>query len=183
MLSVFYYNIISVYPYNNRNNAYGVDEANIKNYEIGIDKLQRLVYMWPPPDQMQSIASKLHLVQNLDRIAARMKTIRPITQQLVEGQPLTGDFVIKRTHSDSGQHVLLPGDPNRNWLYLRRNRDVPESCWFGQSMVATLRNTGEWRVIIMDGKIICTFHTKYNEEKKTWRSEVVNDFYSLTELR
>jgi hypothetical protein len=166
-----------------RDTSYGLNKSNIEAYHSGINRLRRYVYMWPPPDQMDTIGSKLHLIHNLDLIATVMDVLRPTTRVLPVGSEIHPDIVIKRTHSDASEHVLMPRNPNRNWPYLMSKHEVPHSIWFGQTMVPTLRSMGEWRVIFIGGEIICTFHTRYNEAKQTWKGEIVDEFYSLAELR
>jgi hypothetical protein len=95
-------------------------------------------------------------------------------------------MVLKRTHSDAAEHVLLPHDkamqPKRNWEYLRSQMDIPGCQWMAQTYVETLKKRGEWRVFVIGGQIVYMLHTLRNREKKTWSWDVVRTYYSLEEL-
>jgi hypothetical protein len=138
--------------------------------------------MWPPIEQIDGVGSKTELIRHLDSIASEMKTFRPRTKALIPGTQIPNDIVLKRTNSDSGEHVIFPNHPNRNWEYLSRQLEIPGCVWLGQAMVDTLRYFGEWRVIFVDGKIVCIVHTKYQERTGTWKMQGIHDFYSLKEL-
>lgn len=142
------------------------------------------MHVWPPQDQPNTIGSKLQSIQNLDAIASRRThSTRPVTRELTPHETIPDDIVIKRTHSDSGIHVLLPGDPNRNWEYMLAHSEIPRCRWFGQTYVETLHRLGEWRAFVVGGKIIYTVHTFQNSRRDTWKWDMVREYYSLRELR
>jgi hypothetical protein len=146
-----------------------------------MDRLRRTVLVWPPQNQSMS---KLELTKLLDLAAAnRTSSARPKTRPLKEGEVFKDAMVLKRTHSDMGQHVLLPGDPRREWDYLLSNTEVPGCHWFAQSYVETLAILGEWRVFIVGSQIVYVVHTVRNPTKKTWSWDVVTTYYSIRELR
>lgn len=142
------------------------------------------MHIWPPQDQPNTIGSKLQSIQNLDIIASRQtNSTRPVTREMAVHDRIPDDIVLKRTHSDSGIHVLLPGDPNRTWEYMRAHSEIPRCRWFGQTYVETLHRLGEWRVFLVGGRIIYTVHTFQNSARETWKWDMVREYYSLQELR
>jgi hypothetical protein len=146
--------------------------------------LSRVIRMWPPQDHVDTIASKWELTRTLDFIAQeRTKTARPKTRLLVDGETILDVMVLKRTHSDAGQHVLLPTNVVKcNWDYLRSQLNVPRSRWMAQSYVETLVKLGEWRSFVVGGNIVYTVHTLSNREKGTWSWDMACTYYTLEEL-
>jgi hypothetical protein len=166
---------------NARDGRYGLNNNNIAKYEMELDTLRRIVHIWPPPNQSKN---KWELIQMLDLVAARRTySVRPITRPLQIGDPINDMVVLKRTHSDMGNHVLLPNNLNRNWKYMSRNMEVPGCMWLAQSYVYTLASLGEWRVFLMGGQIVYVVHTVHNPQKGTWTWDVPVNYYSLEELR
>ena len=166
------------------NKEYELDITNIRTYMGGIAELQSLLHIWPPMDQVENMGTKTTLIENLDFVAAtKTKSKRPTTRPLNLQHAIPHAIVIKRTHSDCGQHVLFPGDELRNVEYLQSQMDIPGSMWFGQSYISTLREFGEWRVFIIGGRIIEIIHTKIHEETGLWKWQRAIRFWSLEELR
>ena len=167
-----------------RENNYGLTRGNFEEILKNLDRLRRYVHVWPPQDQPNTIGSKIQSIQNLDHIAARRTfSTRPITRELITHELIPDDIVIKRTHSDSGIHVLLPGDKNRNWEYMQAHSEIPRCRWFGQTYMEMLHRLGEWRTFVVGGKIIYTVHTYRNSHRDTWKWDMVREYYSLRELR
>jgi hypothetical protein len=133
-------------------------------------------------NQINGIGSKHQLIIHLDIIASQNSFLRPTTKFLKFGDDIPKSTVVKRSHSDCGEHVLMPEDDGRNWHSFSQYPKIPGSVWFAQSHISTLRKHGEWRVIIIGGQPVYTVHTKYNEAKSTWSWEVVDSFYSLEEI-
>ena len=141
--------------------------------------------MWPPQNHVNTMASKWELAQTLDFIAQeRTKSARLKTRLLTDGKPILNVMVLKRTHSDAGEHVILPSDiDKRNWVYLRSQLDVPGSQWMAQSFVEPLMRLGEWRVFLIGGKPVYTVHTLKNRDRNTWSWDMVRTYYTLEELK
>ena len=169
----------------NSNTQYGLTTVNVHQYLDNLRRLSRIIRMWPPQDHVNTIASKWELAQTLDLIAQeRTKTARPKTRLLVDGENILDAMVLKRTHSDAGEHVIIPSDVNRrNWTYLRSQLDVPGSQWMAQSFVQPLVKLGEWRVFLIGGKPVYTVHTLKNRDRNTWSWDMVRTYYTLEELR
>lgn len=108
-------------------------------------------------------------------------TMRPQWYILRNGNTISPNHVIKRTHSDCGNHVLKPGNPRRYWDYLAQHQ-IPGSVWFSQEYIKELDVLGEWRVFIIGGNIVYIVHTKRHKNGSTWKWEPVHSFYSLKEL-
>jgi hypothetical protein len=101
----------------------------------------------------------------------------------VDGEAILNVMVLKRTHSDAGEHVIVPSDTHRrNWDYLRTQLTVPGSQWMAQSFVEPLVRLGEWRVFLIGGKVLYTVHTLKNRERNTWSWDMAHTFYTLEEL-
>ena len=116
----------------------------------------------------------------------RTFSVRPKTRLLHDGEKLSNKIVIKRTHSDAGEHVLILHDKNNqekhNWDYLHSQLNIPRSQWMGQTYVELLEKRGEWRVFVIGGQIVYTVHTLHNPGKRTWAWDVVQTYYSLDKL-
>jgi hypothetical protein len=103
---------------------------------------------------------------------------------MVDDEQIVNTMVLKRTHSDAGEHVVVPSDAYKcNWDYLRGQLDVPGSQWMVQLFVEHLAKLGEWRVFVVGGKIVYTVHTLKNRDRKTWSWDVAHTYYTLDELR
>jgi hypothetical protein len=167
------------------NTQYGLTKTNVRQYLDNLRELRRGIRIWPHQDHVNTIGSKWELAQSLDIIAQkRTNTARPTTRLLVDGEKIVDAMVLKRTHSDAGEHVVLPWDVNRrNWEYLRSQLDVPGSQWIAQSFMEPLARLGEWRVFLVGGVMVYTVHTLKNRDRNTWSWDIVDTFYTLEELR
>ena len=132
-----------------------------------------------------TIGSKWELSQSLDIITQkRTNTVRPKTRLLVDGEEIVDTMVLKRTHSDAREHVIVPSDMNRhNWDYLHSQLDVPGSQWIAQSFMEPLARLGEWRVFLVGGVMVYTVHTLKNWDRNMWSWDIVHTYYTLEELR
>jgi glutathione synthase/RimK-type ligase-like ATP-grasp enzyme len=100
-----------------------------------------------------------------------------------------GDFdisrvVLKRTHSDMGQHVILPQDGREKYTreYVEGHSEIPGCIWLIQSYVDTLAALGEWRVFIIGGQIVYIVHTRRNRTKGSSMAQTPINYYTLEEL-
>jgi hypothetical protein len=142
--------------------------------------LEAEIPVWPTPIHVKDLANKLSLIRSLDWIAKKMESPRPKTVTLTRGDPIPDNVVLKRTHSDQGQHVLLPGMFN-GWNELDEGSEG--GVWFAQDYVDLLHKLGEWRVVMAGGEITYVIHTVYDTVEKTWSYDVVDDYISLKNLR
>lgn len=164
--------------------GYGLNMENLPMFVHSFKTLKCYTYIWPPVDQASTVGSKWQLIQNLDIIAAKHRQTRPKSRLLTDGQPIHPDTVLKRTHSESGNHVIFPDSEQhkRTWKYLKCNSEVPRCKWFCQTFVRLLRTYGEWRVIIVGGSPAYTVHTQPSP-RDTWKRTVVSSFWPLNRLQ
>src|SRR5882762_6501095 len=121
------------------------------------------MYRWPPFDQASTIGSKWQLIENLE-------LIHPST-------------MLKRTHSESSNHVIFPNDlEKRNWEYLNTHSEIPRCRWFAQSYIKSLKDLGEWRVILVGGSPVYTIHTQPGTGDQ-WKHRRAVSFWPLERLR
>ena len=67
--------------------------------------------------------------------------------------------VLKRTHSESGSHIIFPQDMlgKRTWEYMDAHLEIPRCRWFSQTYVPLLKDYGEWWVVIVEGPLPIPF--------------------------
>jgi hypothetical protein len=163
--------------------SYGIHTTNVHEYRSNMFKLKAYTFIWPDPIHVDTIGSKWQLYHHLDLISKSFKnTPRLPWEVLSVGDDIKQVAVLKRSHSDSGEHVLMPGDPRRNWEYMSNAMDVPGCKWIAQMYSPSLLAYGEWRVIILGGEIFHVTHTIYNKSKKTWSGQTTNSWYTIEEL-
>lgn len=166
-----------------RGKEYGIEKSNLVRYEQKLEALSSSVVIWPPPIQVDLSGRKDALIRNLDQISLEMRTLRPQTTTLVRGGPIPEHTVLKRTHSDGQNHVILPQSSHRSWEYMELG--PPTAVWISQEYVPLLRTIGEWRVIVVNSMIHYVVHTLpvVVDSQQTWSSKLVREFYSLEEWR
>lgn len=163
----------------NSNSDYELSDLNIDLYNRNLGVLRSSIVIWPDPTQVDVFGRKDILIKNLDQISHTMRTHRPATIFLERGAPIPEGTVLKRTHSDSGHHVLLPNNPIRTWDNM--DQGPPGTVWMSQEYVPELQEVGEWRAIIVNQAIQYVIHTV--PKNGVLSSRIVNGFYSLKELR
>jgi hypothetical protein len=166
------------------NKDYSIYRNNLGAYLEGMKKLKKLTFVWPDFEHVNGIGSKCNLYHHLDMIASSItKTARLPWKVAQPGDRLRLDAVMKRTHSDSGQHVILSNTPLYNWEYFSNNMAIPGCQWIAQKYCHTLLNYGEWRVFILGGSIFHVVHTIYNKSRRTWTGQEATSWYTLDELK
>jgi hypothetical protein len=108
--------------------------------------------------------------------------MRPTSRIINLDKPLPDYIVIKRSHSDANEHILLPNNLRRTKEYLMANLEIQDSVWYGQTYIPLLERLGEWRVLMVGGRIMYVVHTLRNKNG-TWKCDIVQNYYSLAELR
>ncbi|TDL13550.1 hypothetical protein BD410DRAFT_846596 [Rickenella mellea] len=167
----------------------GMTEQGADNYYIGkMRKISRKVRIFPDPEQLLRIGNKWDLIRSLDEIARKFtRSGRPITTRLEHGGHLPTDQVIKRTHSGTSNSVIMPGDlHNRPHSWEELETPSSSMIWFSQTLVDTLWNQGEWRVVVVGGSVKYVVHTLKTDtndyNRWEWYPTFVTDFYTLQEL-
>ena len=170
--------------YQNSPPGYGLNTNTISAFMSNYKSLSRYTYLWPPMDQASTLGSKWQLIENLDIIAHLEGCTRPKSRLLEVGSRIPKDVVLKRTHSESGNHIVLPQDERhkRTWEYMNSHSEVPRCKWFAQTYVPLLKDLGEWRVIVVGGNPIYTVHTQPSSGG-TWKRRVVTSFWPLDALQ
>lgn len=144
-----------------RNKENGMHHEEGIEYHRRIMALDALIIIWPPAREEYAARYKSQLILRLDRIAERQQTARPQTFVL-DGPPVIPisprngkTFVMKREASDSSRHFKGPAAVER--LTRREVDDMrrPELPWrwLIQEYVPYLRTVGEWRVVLLNGKV------------------------------
>lgn len=167
-------------------NTYGLSQNSLLQYERHVDILSTYVQLWPPVEQARNTGSKLPTLQHLHIISSLNDQYYPHTTRLTEGQEISEDLVLKRSHSNSGHHVIFPGaDPEiRCWKHLN-NQAHGEEFWMAQEYVPSLRNIGEWRSIVIGGRVLTTMHmhvVSNGENENNRLFSVVKSFRTLAEI-
>jgi hypothetical protein len=82
--------------------------------------------------------------------------------------PIPDHVIVKRSHSETGQHVLLPEtDNDLKQATLRREVDIDEAQWFTQSFVPFLKDAGEIRMFFVGLKNVYSVHTVKDTKQDT----------------
>jgi hypothetical protein len=152
--------------------------------------------VWPSYLELKSCANKLELIANLELVAnSSTQTNRPMVKLLTSGRdaegnrarlqipdPIPDNVVVKRSYSETGQHILLPETPNAlKQAILQREVDIDEAQWFTQSFVPFLKDTGEIRMFFVGMKNIYSVHTVQDPKKRKghWDFEYVENVTPL----
>jgi hypothetical protein len=136
-------------------------QPNLDTYINGLRYLDRRIAVWPPVEELLWSSHKLNVIKVLDEIAAIKKTPRPWTQLLTKGFKPTSETFLKREGSDCSNHALKPSQvaklPQKDLA--KKAQEAPYR-WMVQQYVPALREVGEWRVILVGGRIVYTVHTR-----------------------
>lgn len=170
-----------------------------RRYDATLAVLVQVVRFWPPVPSLQMAARKWNTVAVLDMIAAKNGWMRPRTTVLTPGCTIPGGTVIKRSHGECGNFVILPDtfiqgtgassnaervrlNGLRSWAHLHKTTHSDEQTWVSQEYVPTLVSLGEWRCFIVGGHVASVVHTRMGDEY-IWRARRVWQFLSLREIR
>lgn len=190
---------ITDHTISSKHSAYKLHGDARKQYDTTLLELTRVVKFWPPIPQVRAAAQKWPTISILDTVAAANGWQRPKTVALTIGDVIPPGTVLKQSHSDRGDSVILPpesvvGDDAaarrerrrltrlRSWNELAQRTYFEEQTWVSQDYVETLTTLGEWRCFIVGGHIASVVHTIHEphsdrEGKRVWQ------FRSLREIR
>jgi hypothetical protein len=164
--------------------GYKINVDNVHLYRKNMNDLKKCIFIWPDFNHVDTIGSKGTLYEHLNIIArAVTRTTTLQFEVLKEGDKIKSNVMLKRSHSDAGEHVLGPLSGKQDWKYLSTNMKVPGCYWIAQKYCKTLIEYGEWRVFILGGRIFYVVHTLHNTTKGTWNGQKVTTWYTLDELR
>lgn len=156
----------------------------MNTFIMNMKVIQPPLRIWPPPHQIEWAGSKIKVVCDLNAIATLRNEPRPRTDVLSRAaqSSIPNGTVLKRSNSDCGQHVIMPGDrARRNWDYLTslsQNQEV----WMSQEYVRTLEEVGEWRTFIVCGQILHVVHS-WKGSNGRWHGVEVTSHWSLNEVQ
>ena len=145
------------------------------------------MFIWPPIKQAHLVAMKWPTIEHLQMIARSNGVYVPATVRLDRWHVLPDDVVLKRSHSEYGVHVILPGIHKdiRTWEYLNENTGKDE-FWMAQQYVQSLEQIGEWRVLLLGGHIMSVMHTHKTAGRDwagDWAATPTTDFCTFQEIR
>ncbi|KAF8435843.1 hypothetical protein L210DRAFT_870722 [Boletus edulis BED1] len=164
------------------NNPYGMNAKLLEMYEAHVAQLSCHTQFWPPIRLTRRAADKWTTICHLKIIAQDSSLYAPRTRILKHEEAIPPDAVLKRSHSECGRHVLLPSaSPRcRTWEYLSTITNNG-TFWMAQEHVPSLEWLGEWRVLIVGGRIITVMHT-YKLHNGEWTGSEVHEFRTLDEV-
>ena len=145
-----------------------------------LEAVRANVRVYPKRSEWSWCQQKVGDVRTLDDIARVSNTWRPKTcfgvGECLLTQPQGGQMVLKRSHSCAGREVKVVAMTNRDKLLckapvaeqtakrMRRGRyqgaRLHKFLYFHQEYVPTFRRTGEFRVWVCGGRVVCAFRTK-----------------------
>ncbi|KAH7903130.1 hypothetical protein BJ138DRAFT_1120692 [Hygrophoropsis aurantiaca] len=171
------------------NNQYDLTATEVKTYSDTLSILSQAVCFWPSVTAVRQLADKRVLAGNLDAVVAtETHTPRPRTDVLDLGAPIPKNTVLKRTASDTSCHVVFPASvvpqdgPCRTRAWLEEN-SIDGCTWLSQEYVQTLRELGEWRTYMVEGRPVGVIHTvKSERDPDKLEVMVVREWCSLAEI-
>lgn len=164
-------------------NAYQLDKEQLRLYESHVAQLCCHTLVWPPIRLSRIAASKWPTLCHLQTIARLRGEYMPTTICLKKGQDIPHNMVLKRSHSECCEHVILPTASRHCVTWERLNSETGnDEFWMAQEYVQSLDKIGEWRVFIIGGNVISVMHT-YKSSNDRWHGEVAGSFLTLDEIR
>jgi hypothetical protein len=143
--------------------------------------------VWPPVEELVRASRKMNVIQDLDFVAREVtRTIRPVTNLLSDAPSIERETFLKREGSDCARHVYNPRraaeiSPEKLSLMV----SVYDYRWIKQQYVPELATVGEWRIIIINRRILHVINTTYRQlDRKPFAMEasIRTDGYSLEEM-
>ncbi|KIK78084.1 hypothetical protein PAXRUDRAFT_17080 [Paxillus rubicundulus Ve08.2h10] len=179
--------------------AYELVGEEREQYKRTIMALSRIVPLWPPIPTVRVAGQKWRTVKMLEMAALANNWNRPSTKILLHPCEIPRDTVLKCSHSDCGEYVIMPEwtvagstsvdiakhteiGKKRAWLYLEAHTHSPEEQWASQEYVETLVTLGEWRFFLVGGHVENIVHTIKGVDGN-WTGKWVCSFLQLSELR
>lgn len=142
---------------------------------------------------------KWKTVKILEMAARANGWSRPRTDILERSREIPAGTVLKRSHSDCGEYVVMPEqsvsgsgaaadrsrqrlNAMRTWSHLDDRTYSEEERWVSQQYVETLITVGEWRFFLVGGHVENIVHT-FHAPDGNWLGRRVSSFLTLGELR
>jgi hypothetical protein len=166
------------------------NDEDVERFILSMRYMAERLPVWPPIKEILRSRFKHNVISDLDHIAEKItKTARPRTWLFsaehipaVAGTKMA-KYVLKREGSDCTNHVLRP-DEVRKLSAVKLLKMTTESPfrWLVQDFVPALKHVGEWRVLIVGGRILYVVNTMENDEGNIC-SDLRIAGYSLEEMR
>lgn len=121
--------------------------------------------------------------ERFDRVAALTGTSRPVSKALPRTgvRPPQGEYVLKRKFSANKDHVhFVHGKPDFTWKEIDGQLPSPFT-WIKQDFEPLLKQWGEWRLFMIDGKVRECVSTHLNDQGG-WEFCAARFGYSLERL-
>ena len=121
-------------------------------------QLSDTIPVWPPVREQSDAVQKCALAANLDTIASHLSQKRPKSFPLTTTKPTSaewkkGKWVLKRDRSSCSEDVKLPSDIPTLDKATRSQFLDHRYQWLVQEYMPWLRDVGEWRVIVIGGRV------------------------------
>lgn len=147
-----------------RKPCYELDNANENFYRVAMQRLSDALPVWPPVGEQTNAVKKFSLIKRLDTIAKETGSKRPKSHQLTATKPVAsqwknGHWVLKREQSSCSDDVKLLQPGTRPTTKERENFLRGRYPWLVQEFMPLLRSIGEWRIIVIEGRAVCTVFT------------------------
>ena len=148
-----------------------------------LEAVRANVKVYPKKSEWSWSLQKVGDIRTLDDVAQQSNTWRPKTcfgmGECLLTQPQGGQMVLKRSHSCAGREVKVVAITQRDKLLCKA--PVPDQpakqrkrgryqgvrahrfLYFHQEYVPTFRRSGEFRVWVCGGRVVCAFRTKDDE--------------------
>ena len=145
-----------------------------------MEHLSNAIPVWPPVREQSDAVRKCRLTENLDKIARHSKHPRPRSHPLTAQKPSateleTRNWVLKRERSCCAEHVKLPTDTKSLTGKIRQELLQSRYIWLAQEYMPLLRRIGEWRVVVVGGRVEHVVFTHPDDAGQT--TFVVVDHY------
>lgn len=168
-------------------------------YERTLVALARVVPLWPPVPSLRMAAQKWNTIKILEMAALANNWSRPRTDIMHPACDIPADTVLKRSHSECGEQVLMPEqsavgsggavdrirknlNATRTWSKLNARTHSTDQKWASQEYIETLITIGEWRFFLVGGHVENIVHTIKGKDG-LWIGRRVSSFLSFHELR
>ena len=170
---------------NTRRDHLGITVENMHQFDAHMAELAEHIRMWPPLNPLKRAACKWNTVRRLDRIARCItKTARPTTV-LWNGGPIQSDKVYKRCYGAYQDHVYIPIEAGQEPTVpaLLESSKLPGRHWMVQDWISPLRDFGEFKVYVVNTRIVHIAFARYSAKRLIWDYIVPESFYTLAQLR
>jgi hypothetical protein len=157
-------------------------QVEVDTYLNSLRYLDRRIAVWPPVEELLWSSHKLEVIKLLDEIAFAKQMPRPWTAPLTAGFKPNDRTFLKREGSDCSTHAFKPSEVAEfSEKDLKKKAETKGYRWMVQEFVPALAFIGEWRAILVGGRIVYTVHTRPGPEGEV-EYRLRDGSYSLKEM-